>query len=109
MGFPLSKVFAGALKILPHIGTAVAAVQAMKGNAPGHEKQDAAVDLVKLTVQQIEGAIESDILDDELVEAAVRESIDAAVKLANVVNDARARRALSVRDPRTVASAVVGR
>lgn len=93
MGFPIGKAFSLAMRILPHVGTAVSAVQVLKGDAPGPEKRAAAMDLVKIGVQQGEAAFEADLLDDAAVNEAAGELIDVSVKFAKIVNDVRARRA----------------
>jgi hypothetical protein len=92
MSIPIGKIFNLAMKILPHIGTAVSAVQILKGDAPGPEKKEAALELVKIGVQQSEDAFEHDLLDDAEVSAAAGEMIDVAVKFAKIVNEARERR-----------------
>jgi hypothetical protein len=94
MGFPFGKMFSGVLKVLPHIGTAVAAVEAIKGIASGSEKRAAAIDLAQLTISTIEGNIEADILEEQEVEEVMGELIDVTVKVANVINRVKARRAM---------------
>lgn len=98
MGIDLGKIgkaFGGIIKILPAIAAAVGAVEKLTTGIKGKDKEDAAVDLIRDFIPLLEGAISRDVVDDELVQQALREAIRATVSLMNVVNDAKARRALN--------------
>lgn len=83
----LGKALGIGLKILPHLGTAMEVIEKLKGDAPGEEKENAAVEAVKTSLELIEGVAEADLLDDPKVEKAVRDVIKAVKSLTNVVRD----------------------
>lgn len=72
------------LKLVPMVGEVVTLVEAIKG-IKGRQKQDAAVDLVKLVLAASEEVVDRDVLDDAEVEDATRKVIDAVVALQNVI------------------------
>lgn len=93
MGVNFGKLLGIGLKILPHLGTAMEVVEKLKGDAPGAEKEDAAVSALKTSLELLEGAVAADLLDDEKVEKAARDVMKAVKSLTNAVKDAQARRA----------------
>lgn len=76
-------------KLAPLIVGAVHAVEKLVKGAKGKEKQDAAVDLAGTMLQAIEGVASKDLLDDQKVQNAVRDAIDALVKVQNVIADVK--------------------
>lgn len=77
-------MFGGLLKLIPVIVTAVKLVEGMLSKK-GKEKQDAAVLLVGEIIPLIEGSIEKELLNEQTVQSALRDTIDAIVKLMNVI------------------------
>jgi hypothetical protein len=76
------------MKLLPYIVEAVSWVEKFV-TAKGQRKQDAAVYMVKSTLNLVEQGANRDILDDDQVEAATRSVIDAVVHLQNLVSKKR--------------------
>ena len=72
------------MKLFPFIVEAVSWVEKFV-KAKGKYKQDAAVYMVKATLGLVETGAGKDLLDDEDVEKATREVIDAIVALNNLV------------------------
>ena len=87
MGF-----LSGSLKFLPLIVSAVTQVERLvvrlRSPAKGREKQDAAVDLVRVLLETPESIAERDLLDNAEVDTAARAVIDAVVALQNIVRTA---------------------
>jgi hypothetical protein len=80
-----------AWKIVMSLPSIIGAVEKLvKGK--GVEKQNAAVELAKTTLQEAEEILDKDLVDDPLVENATRTVIDAVVNLKNVVEDVKAKR-----------------
>jgi len=93
----------GALQLVPLVVAAVNAVEKLFHKNPAatpsennQRRQDAAVDMVGDLLPLIEGAIDKDVVDDDLVQAALRKEIDATVALFNVVRDVKAKRAAAL-------------
>lgn len=76
------------IKLLPYIVEAVHWVEKFI-TAKGQRKQDAAVYMVKATLGLVESGAGRDLLDDEDVEKATREVIDAVVALQNLIANKR--------------------
>jgi hypothetical protein len=76
------------MKLLPYIVEAVKWVEKFV-STKGKYKQDAAVYMVKSILGVAEVGTDRDLLDDEAVEKATREVIDAVVALQNVVERVR--------------------
>ena len=72
------------LKLLPYIVEAVQWVERFI-TTKGKYKQDAAVYMVKSILGVAERGVDRDILDDDEVESATREVIDAVVALQNLI------------------------
>lgn len=72
-------------RLLPLIVGAVHGVEAIASMARGQDKQDAAVEAVHAAVAATELAVGKDLLNDEDVDQAVRDVIDAYVALQNAV------------------------
>lgn len=83
---------ANVTKIIPLVIAAVGLVEKLAGAAKGKEKQDAALAAVADLIPAIEGAIGRDVVNDPLVQAALRQCIDAVVAVQNAVRDANAKR-----------------
>jgi hypothetical protein len=79
------------IKLLPYIVEAVRWVEKFI-TTKGKYKQDAAVYMVKSILGVAEVGTDRDLLDDEAVEKATREVIDAVVALQNVVARFRGKR-----------------
>ena len=77
------------MKLLPYIVEAVNWVEKFV-TEKGQRKQDAAVYMVKSTLNLVEVGANRDILDDDKIEAATRSVIDAVVHLQNLVSEKRA-------------------
>jgi len=73
------------MKLFPFIVEAVNWVEKFIKAPRGQYKQDAAVYMVKATLGLVEAGAGKDLLDDEDVEKATREVIDAIVALNNLV------------------------
>lgn len=97
MGVNIGKVFGGVAKLMPIIVQAVGIAERFK-DLKGKDKEDIAVDLVRDLIPLVEASISRDLLDDEEVQAAVREMMRAAVATMNVVNAVKAKRLLN--DPK---------
>lgn len=78
------KWFEIGLRIIPYIGTAVAAVERFV-SGKGQVKQDAAIDMVKVLLESVEGAAAKDLIDNEKVQAGARGVVDAVVAFQNIV------------------------
>lgn len=76
------------MKLLPYIVEAVNWVEKFV-TEKGQRKQDAAVYMVKSTLNLVEVGANRDILDDDKIEAATRSVIDAVVHLQNLVSEKR--------------------
>ena len=76
------------MKLLPYIVEAVNWVEKFV-TEKGQRKQDAAVYMVKSTLNLVEVGANRDILDDDKIEAATRSVIDAGVHLQNLVSEKR--------------------
>ena len=76
------------MKLLPYIVEAVNWVEKFV-TEKGQRKQDAAVYMVKSTLNLVEVGANRDILDDDKIEAAKRSVIDAVVHLQNLVSEKR--------------------
>jgi hypothetical protein len=72
------------MKLLPYIVEAISWVEKFV-TAKGQRKQDAAVYMVKSTLNLVEAGADRDILNDEDVEAATRSVIDSVVHLQNLI------------------------
>ena len=72
------------MKLLPYIVEAVSWVEKFVSRK-GIEKQDAAVYMVKSTLNLVEAGADREILNDSEVEEATRSVIDAVVHLQNLV------------------------
>lgn len=79
-----------AVVLLGYVTKAVQAVELLAGARRGREKQDAAVDTVKAMLAAAEAGAGRDLLDDDEVDAAVRQTIDAYVALQSVIAKKRA-------------------
>lgn len=78
------------LKLVPYIFGAVKAVEEFVTSAKGRPKEDAAVNMVHAVLQAVEVGADRDLLNDTAVNAAVREVMQAAVKLQNTIAAVRA-------------------
>ena len=78
------------LRILPFVFQAIDIVERTIRDK-GKAKQDKAVDLVKAFLMAAEGIVGKDLLDDPMVDVALRSCIDSIVAFQNVVKDARAK------------------
>ena len=76
------------MKLLPYIVEAVNWVEKFV-TEKGQRKQDAAVYMVKSTLNLVEVGANRDILDDDKIEAATRAVIDAVGHLQNLVSEKR--------------------
>lgn len=76
------------MKLLPYIVEAVNWVEKFV-TSKGKYKQDAAVYMVKSTLNLVEAGADRDILNDEEVEAATRSVIDSVVHLQNLLSKKR--------------------
>lgn len=76
------------MKLLPVIVQAVVVVERLAKGSKGKDKQDAALEAVKVAVQTTETITHKDIFNDAEVEAATRSQIDAVVHGMNSVNKA---------------------
>ena len=76
------------MKLLPYIVEAVNWVDKFV-TEKGQRKQDAAVYMVKSTLNLVEAGANRNILDDDQIEAATRSVIDAVVHLQNLVAEKR--------------------
>ena len=76
------------MKLLPYIVEAVNWVEKFV-TEKGQRKQDAAVYMVKSTLNLVEAGANRNILDDDQIEAATRSGIDAVVHLQNLVAEKR--------------------
>jgi len=76
------------MKLLPYIVEAVRWVEKFI-TTKGQYKQDAAIYMVKSILGVAEVGADRDLLNDEAVEKATREVIDAVVALQNVIESAR--------------------
>mgnify|MGYP003632682106 CR=1 FL=1 len=76
------------MKLLPYIVEAVNWVEKFV-TEKGKRKQDAAVYMVKSTLNLVEAGANRNILDDDQIEAATRSVIDAVVHLQNLVSKKR--------------------
>lgn len=92
-------LFKTILQLVPLVITSIKAVERLIVRSPeqsqdefNRERQDAAVDLVGDLVPLIEGYIAKDVIDDELVQAALRKVIDTIISLSNVVRDVQTKR-----------------
>jgi len=99
MGINLGQV-RDAFALVPLIVSSIKMVERLFTKAPGktqeeynRERQDAAVEGVADLLPLIEGAVDRDVVDDQLVQSALRKAIDAIVALFNVVRDVKAKRA----------------
>lgn len=74
------------LKLLPYIVSCVSAVeQFLRGGQRGKEKEDAAVGMVHAILMTVEAGADRDLLNDEDVNRATREVMQAVVALQNVI------------------------
>ena len=78
-----------ATRLVPIIVSAVGRIKADKDALSGPDKKAAAMDLVGLTVETLEGAIGRDVLNDAAVQVALSHTIDAIVSLNNAVTAAK--------------------
>jgi|TARA_R110000824_G_scaffold260399_1_gene449060 hypothetical protein len=72
------------MKLLPYIVEAVSWVEKFV-TEKGQRKQDAAVYMVKSTLNLVEAGANRNLLDDDDVEAATRSVIDSVVHLQNLI------------------------
>lgn len=79
-----------ALKIGPLVVGAVQAVERIVKGAKGKEKQDAAVEFLMTALAGVEAGLGRDVLEDALVQKALRDAIDAIVAVENVIAAKRA-------------------
>jgi hypothetical protein len=77
--------FQFATRLFPFIVGAVHGVELLAGTRAGHEKQSAAVEMVKAMIMSGDVGAGAEVLDDPLVEDAIRKSIDAYVAVHNAV------------------------
>lgn len=78
------------LRLLPYVVGAVKAVEEFVTAVKGRPKEDAAVGMVHAVLQAVEAGADRDMLNDEAVNRAVREVMQAIVKLQNTVAALRA-------------------
>jgi hypothetical protein len=79
-------------KLVMAIPSAIAAVEQLKKSFSGDQKEEAAAEFAKFTVETSELVADKDLLNDPAVDAAVRNAIKATVALQNVVAAAKAAR-----------------
>lgn len=110
MGISISNI-KDAFSLIPLIVSSVKMVEKLFRKDPAKtpeennkERQDAAVESVGDLLPLLEGAIERDVVDDALVQTALRKAIDAIVALHNVVRDVKAKKAEAVGVPTTPGS-----
>lgn len=77
-------------KLFPIIIQAVTMVESIAKAKKGKDKQDAALEGVKMAVQTTEAIAHKDIFNDPEVEAAVRAGIDTVVHGMNSLNKSNA-------------------
>jgi hypothetical protein len=78
------------LKLLPYILSCVQAVEGfLTGPKRGEEKENAAVGMVHAILQTVEAGLDRDLLNDEDVNRAVRQVMQALVALENIVAQKR--------------------
>jgi len=78
------------LKLLPYIVNCVSAVeQFLKGGQRGVEKENAAVGMVHAILQTVEAGADRELLNDQDVNKATREVMQAVVALQNVIASKR--------------------
>lgn len=82
----MGAFFTMVIRVIPVIVAAIGAVEKLS-DKKGKDKQDAAVAIVGDLVPLIESTIPKDIVDEALVQDAIRKVIDAIVSLQNVVRD----------------------
>lgn len=80
-------------KMMPLISLAVGTVERMAGAKKGKEKQDEAVNIVTEFAPLLGGALSLNLLLDPEFQKALRDLIDAVVRLHNVAQEAREKRA----------------
>ncbi|MEQ1726751.1 MAG: hypothetical protein ABL982_00105 [Vicinamibacterales bacterium] len=80
-------------RIVPMIVAVVNAIEDLATAKKGREKQDVAVTMIGTMLPTIEAGIGRDVIDDELVQKALRNAIDTIVALQNIVSDVKAKRA----------------
>ena len=74
------------IKLLPFILSCVHAVEGfLTGPKRGEEKENAAVGMVHAVLQTVEAGLDRDLLNDEDVNRAVRQVMQALVALENIV------------------------
>ncbi|MEQ1726754.1 MAG: hypothetical protein ABL982_00120 [Vicinamibacterales bacterium] len=78
---------------MPMIVAVVNAIEDLATAKKGREKQDVAVTMIGTMLPTIEAGIGRDVIDDELVQKALRNAIDTIVALQNIVSDVKAKRA----------------
>ncbi len=81
------------LRLVPIIINAVNFVEKFIRSLKGKDKEDAAVELAGDMLQTIEGIAGKDLVDDPLVQQAIRNVMQAVVSLQNVVRDVKAKQA----------------
>jgi hypothetical protein len=77
-------------RLIPYIVMAVQAVEQLATTKKSQEKQDAAVDILGAGLGALEVGLDRELLDNDDVQDALRTTINAVVKLQNVVAQARA-------------------
>jgi len=88
MGFPWKKLAQVGLTIVGTVVPGVSAIEEIAKAFPGMKgkaKQDAVVELVKASLQTLEGIKGGDLANDADVEQATRGVIDAVVGLQNLL------------------------
>lgn len=73
------------LRLMPYVITAIEGVEKLLGGKKGAEKQDAAVDILRTSLEALEAGLGKDLLDDAEANAAFRELIAAYVAVQNVI------------------------
>ena len=74
------------LKLLPYVLSCIRAVETfIKGKGRGVEKENAAIGMVHAVLQTVEAGLDRDLLNDEDVNRAVRQVMQALVALENIV------------------------
>lgn len=73
------------MRLMSYVLGAVHIVETIAIAIKGKQKQDAAVDAVRVMLPVVEGVAGKDLLNDKAVEDAIRGAIDAVVALQNVV------------------------
>lgn len=71
-------------KLIPVIITSITAVEKLV-RGKGKDKQDAAIDILKMSVKTIEEFKGKDIMKDSEIERAARSAIDAIIALSNAI------------------------